>query len=346
MYKWQNDDLTMINNDSNRKKMMLRIASSVEKFVAQKEWDCFYPGCGCKAIKSHSQQRRGALSAIAKHGKVITMSRDPTSTLARSSKYEYPKARFFEQDISKASVFNGFCNYHDTELFGSIERRPLVKDDPEQILALYRRAVSYEYVREEEGMLSLRCQAMALGIEGEDYQLPASWARQQEMLLDSDDIYYITPMWEDGYVSELHWVWRVLPGNLNVSVVSMLPPISEEEVFRETDPFWDWDRKIMACARPATSFTVIPGVKESHVVMIWTKFNDKYMDEYKRRLLSSDIATVKGLLNEVVFTKSEDYCVSPNLWKRLSASEKDLLSYAIIKDNIRGPLQHMPNVIR
>lgn len=335
----------MKNNGSERMKLMLRVASAAEKYVMQLERDCFYPGCGCKAINSHSQQRRGALSAIAKKGKVVVVSRDAASTLKRSNKYEYPTARFFEQDIAKASVFKGFCNRHDTKLFSAIETRPLCKDDPDQVLALYRRAVSYEYIREEEGLLNLRCQAMALGIEGEDFQLPASCARQQEMLLDSDDIYYIDPMWADDYVNELNWVWRVLPGNVNVSMTSMMPPITEEEVFKETDPFWDWDNKVMACARPATSFTLIPGELESHAIMIWTKFNDKYMNDYKSRLLSSDDSVVKGLLNEVVFAKSEDYCVSPKLWKRLSNSERDLLSYAIIKDNFRGLLNRMPNVI-
>lgn len=277
---------------------------------------------------------------------MIVSSRDPITIMNECTRHGFPRAKFFEQDIANASVFDGFCNKHDTELFAAIERRPLVKDDPEQVLAFYRRAVVHEYYREEQCSRYLLCNNVANRIEKVDDQITLDYYIQQEMLLDSDWENYIMPMWDPGHICELGWVWRVFAGNLNVSMVSMMPPISEQKVFRVTDPYFDIANRRMSCARPAVSVTVVPGVRESHVIMVWNKLNDRYMDEWKARLSSDDNEIVSEFINECIFTKSEDYCVNPDFWERIPDDVKERLSYAMLKESVwRPPMSEIPKVI-
>lgn len=323
-----------------------RAAKAAYDFVQQNDLGCLYPGCECSAIRSHSQQRHGALDVIARNGKVVVASRDPISVMNESTKYGAMHAKFFEQDIAKASVFNGFCNKHDTELFSSIETRPLEKDNPDQVLAFYRRAVSHEYVREEDCCRYLLCNNLANRIEELEDRFSIGFYVQQQMLLDSDQEYYIDPMWQADHIKELNWVWRVFPLNLKVSMVSMMPPISESKVFRVTDPYFDIKNRRMTCPRPAVSVTIIPGVYQSHVVMVWNKLNDRYMDEWTGRLLSDDDEVVFEFLDECVFTKSEDYCISPDFWNQIPTSTKDQLAYAMIKESMgRPPIPEIPKVL-
>lgn len=328
------------------KAKVYRAAKAAYDFVQQNNLGCLYPGCECSAIKSHSQQRRGALDAIARCGKVVVTSRDPISIMNESSKHGSVHAKFFEQDIAKASVFNGFCNKHDMEIFSAIETRPLVKDDPDQVLAFYRRAVSHEYVREEDSCRYLLCNNLANRIEELEDPISIDLYIQQRMLIDSDLEYYIDPMWRSDHIKELDWVWRVFPVNLNVSMVSMMPPISEAKVFRVTDPYFDIKKRKMSCPRPSVSMTIVPGKGESHVIMVWHRYNDKYMDEWKARLLSDNDNIVSELINECVFVRSEDYCINPDFWDLISPETKERLSYAMIKESMgRPPMSEIPKVI-
>ena len=55
------------------------------------------------------------------------------------------KKTFFEPwGVRKASTFEGFCSYHDAQLFNRIDK-PIATFDDEVILQLHYRAMSYEF---------------------------------------------------------------------------------------------------------------------------------------------------------------------------------------------------------
>lgn len=110
---------------------------------------CLHPqapnGCG-KIIAAHTLQRSGVLSKIAESGHVYSC-KDGIHHLKETGGRILP-ARV---GIKKASIFNGFCEPHDTALFRPIEtgRLPLGE---EATLLLALRAVSYEVYAKRASM--------------------------------------------------------------------------------------------------------------------------------------------------------------------------------------------------
>ena len=118
---------------------------------------CLHPNagpstCSGKIIDAHTIQRNGGLSVIAQNGHVYSLLRHQ---------------RMFEQHnwdvgggpnkvgIRDASIFRGFCDRHDNDLFAPIEKQPF-RGTPEQIALLGYRAICYE----------LQMKTFALGVDG------------------------------------------------------------------------------------------------------------------------------------------------------------------------------------
>lgn len=325
---------------------MRRINNDAYRFATRQEWDCFYRGCKCKAILSHSQQRKCLLTVIAERGKVVVVSRGILKALNQHFDVNIPNVDHYECEVAKASTFVGFCNHHDTSLFKPIETSQLTPNSEEQVLAFYRRALAYEFVQEQTVYQFLKYRYDLLRENDYFCKKYEHDLIERNMLLRSDINYYIDPMWSDDYYKKLHWVWRTFPENLNVSVTSMMSPVSTAEGIAITEPFMDFENRIMHCARPAMAFTVVPGQHESHVVMIWAEINDKYMDNYKSRLRSTDDEVAKDVINECVFTKSEDYCINPILWNSLSEDVKGELSHAVYYAKFQPKRSVVPNVVK
>lgn len=97
---------------------------------------CLHYDSGIKCneiIGAHSIQKNQSLSAIADNGKVYTISGD-FSDLKKHVGIIYKK-RGIETQVS---VFRGFCQQHDNELFEPIDNSPLVPTDQQVFLYAYR----------------------------------------------------------------------------------------------------------------------------------------------------------------------------------------------------------------
>lgn len=101
---------------------------------------CLYKNIECskRIIKSHSIQQ-AALRKIAENRKVLRLFFDvyEADGMPRESYF-----RFEEISITIASTFNGFCDFHDKQLFEEIEDIP-IECFPSQIEKLYFRSTAY-----------------------------------------------------------------------------------------------------------------------------------------------------------------------------------------------------------
>ena len=103
---------------------------------------CVFPdksNCSKKPIKAHSIQKNKILKHISINGMVI--SGDIQKTLFTQE--------FEEVGINSASVFFGFCNYHDTSIFSEIENQDYIENQEQNFLYAYR-ACALEYVKKIE----------------------------------------------------------------------------------------------------------------------------------------------------------------------------------------------------
>ena len=78
---------------------------------------CLYPSCPDKSIRSHTIQRAGSLSSIAKDGHVLTAINPANNKTIKDWEIIKPN----RVGIKKASTFRGFCERHDSEVFSLFE---------------------------------------------------------------------------------------------------------------------------------------------------------------------------------------------------------------------------------
>ncbi len=108
-----------------------------------REGSCSYPvagvdPCSPDITKAHTIQRRGGLAAIAEKGHVMTVKPSLKDMIETDGNPE-PKL----VGVAKASIFPGFCNKHDTDLFRAIEGKTIVLDQEVAFLFAFR-AIAYE----------------------------------------------------------------------------------------------------------------------------------------------------------------------------------------------------------
>lgn len=89
--------------------------------------------CGNIIIKSHTLQRKGGLSKIAKDGHVYGISRRYADLFATNG---IPPVKLF--GVKEASTYFGFCNKHDCSTFAPIDNAPLAFSQKQCFLIGYR----------------------------------------------------------------------------------------------------------------------------------------------------------------------------------------------------------------
>jgi hypothetical protein len=108
----------------------------------------FDSGLGCdQIISAHSIQKQGQLAKIAEEGHVYRLNAD-IGQLKKSGGIP----AFKKVGIGIASTFDGFCKFHDNELFEPIDNRPLERDS-EQIALYAYRCLTREYFVKENAVL-------------------------------------------------------------------------------------------------------------------------------------------------------------------------------------------------
>lgn len=126
-----------------------KLIATIENF--EKESECLakhFDQKNCSLSKpiigSHSVAISTALSQIEEKGMVYARKMDITRNFhildLNQGKMDVP---FEPKPISVASVFPGFCENHDRELFNQIDK-PITNFDSEILLQLHYRAISYE----------------------------------------------------------------------------------------------------------------------------------------------------------------------------------------------------------
>ncbi|MFZ2406146.1 MAG: hypothetical protein WAW41_13490, partial [Methylobacter sp.] len=94
-------------------------------------------------IDAHSIQRNRSLSSIARNGEVYVVARNIGNLKKNGDNLTYKKAR-----IKSFSTFAGFCQYHDNELFKSIDDFPLTPTEQQIFLYAYRSLCRELFVKE------------------------------------------------------------------------------------------------------------------------------------------------------------------------------------------------------
>ncbi len=89
--------------------------------------------CSKRIIKAHSIQNTGILKPISNNGMVLTLNTMTTNPVIQNS--DVP---LIQTGRKVATIFHGFCKYHDAKIFTPIESRPYISSKEQHFLYAYR----------------------------------------------------------------------------------------------------------------------------------------------------------------------------------------------------------------
>ena len=332
--------------DEQRKELLGAVAHAQQDVgVIEDGLKCMFPGCEEKAIGSHSQQEHGQLDNVAEDGYVYALDRNHINQLAPyffKGSDGFP--RLIKQRISRATVFPGFCNAHDTSVFDCIERSALVKDTPEQVLAFHIRGLSYIWARQRhEWMYAMKVWNHMDEVVG--CLCPNPQVVNWSIYVPADYELLIKPCFRDNAVCNLRWVWRIVDRNIGVSCASAITPMDDRLADKLIGEATDYKERKLKRPRHFASLNVVPQRDCTHVVVAWHKDIDTLAKGFTDRLASNDLKVFQCALNEAIFDKSEDYAVTPSLWESLNDEERKEFECAIIPEHVRGRMRKVPSLI-
>lgn len=326
-------------------KLMLGVNARAKEVYIQLPKHCLCPGCTEAPINSHSQQAKGALSVIARGGKVVTLKRDILQSVRQGIETGRPRGQLQFQTIKQASTFKGFCAKHDTELFREIECCPLSVGDFRQALAFHRRAMAFELRNKTDMNTFVQAQFDILKPLN---PYPPHWEQELQIhriLIRGDYDFMWKPLWEKNPERNIDCIWRVIDHQIGVSMASSIPAITAKQLLTYSNRHIDLVNNTIDRPRPSFSLSIIPQATNTHVVMVWNRCVAPFIGSFRDRMSSKDNTIFAEFLNQCVFCMSEDYCLGPDLWDSLSPKTKSILEEDL---NPEGCCSQMivPNIIK
>jgi hypothetical protein len=301
--------------DAQRNKLLMAGLGKAEKASNRRKYKCIHPDCNLDAIKSHSQQKKGQLSSIAEDLAVYAMRRNVYQMFNTEKKELLAK-----QTIGEASRYKGYCNNHDTNIFSKIENGNLDVANPEHNFLLLLRSVSFEYAN-KRGMYDRQKDILSkighlFSHEGKrNYEASSLGIK---LFLKKDAPYYLSllfDIYESKDWSRIQYNSFSIKNNIGVSSTTCFSPLREDHS--------DWMAKNFEKPQPFISFSVVPDENITSIAFVWFSEMADLCDEFSKIDPNQD--DISNVINTYIFCESEDVCVRPSLWEKLSVPDKHMI---------------------
>ncbi|WP_299022614.1 hypothetical protein [uncultured Photobacterium sp.] len=330
----------MIYNDQLEKQICKqRVRASIGKIEAQRKkpkYKCLVNGCSEFAIGSHSQQMGGQLKVIAENNKVTCLRRN----LYDLYQDDYNgKAKLQEQHISNVSVFPGYCNHHDTNVFWCIEKEPLTVHDTMQSATFFLRAISHEFAQKRTFFdANKKMINMCKNFFNPRYiQLVKQMQIGREKFLENDGLYYLKKASKsvtDGH--QISTVWVQIDKVLPASICTVFSPYRTYDDKMEN---WLYGNPQVMC-----SFNLVPTDDSTHIVISWLVEHESECAWLYE--LESNNELLEATVNEITLCDSEDICFKPSFWESIDIFTKEDIISAFHHESARGPMPRIPMVLK
>lgn len=275
---------------------------------------CIHADGMCNGItsKAHSIQNNRYLKRIADNGEVLCI--------------DFGKIGEGESNIkrvgrNKASIFTGFCNYHDSNIFRPIEEREYLLGDVEQnflfsyrafALAYYERFSSFEFKKKHYSLIAgLRYDENIRRFKGEidEYENHLMIIEQYRSMLNYcldnkkfKRIYTRVLVWDVEYgmaVTRMFFIHRDVCGN----IVN-----DPQNGFATIAPFF---------------FTLIPQNGKTYVLMGCFSKHKKRYEFIDKQIANADVEEQKIYVSNIIAMYIENFFISPHWWEKLDVTTKN-----------------------
>ncbi len=307
----------------------------IEKSKKNKKFQCLYPNCSSMSIGSHSQQRGGQLKIISKNDEVYCANFNLYEAFIKGEK----AFSLLKTNIKNASVYPGYCQYHDGVVFSSIEKTPLSQNCKVQAATLFLRAVTYEVTRKKlidfvTQQTIKNCSNLLSPEITHQYKLQKLG---REKFIKHDLPFYLDighKAQRDPALDFIKTKWVVIPKVIKASSCTTFSPIRDfqERTYHQ------------ACFSPQfiTTFNLIPAQNETHVVVSW-------LDEHSvanKWIEDAMDSNLEQFVNYIALCESEDVCLGPDLWEQVNIFDRECVYEAMQHEVYRGALAEIPRVIK
>ncbi|HDZ3746041.1 TPA: hypothetical protein RSW77_003566 [Vibrio cholerae] len=317
--------------EAQRMKLFRSKVGKAEKESNRRSYICMKRGCANKAIKSHSQQKMCQLASIAEDSWVYSIDKGLYQMFSGK-----PREILVKKTITESSRYKGYCNGHDTEIFSEIENDNLDVSLAKHNLLLLLRCVSYEVANKRDAYLRqqdlLEHAGELMSWDGrKNYEASGFGMR---LFLEKDAPYYfelLDQIESSGCYDGIEFNSFTINKNLRVSSTTCFSPFRTQHS--------DWMSENLDKPQPFVSLSVVPTLDKTHVSFCWFKEFSQHCSEF--RLLTPESANIIELINMYIFTESEDVCVAPSLWEKLTSSERQQI-YKHMGNS--DTLENLPNI--
>lgn len=296
-------------------------------FDSKKYCSASFDDKNCKLpIKgAHTVQRGRVLSSMAKDGHVGTFYRNING---------FQQLRDIKTGIKKeASIFYGFCEYHDTELFKGIELNEFIAT-PENCWASSYRAVCHEYYQKNAAK-----EAVVWQLENLDkgYDLSEQLILQEQLFLIKRDVFKgfedissIKSKYEkakiQGKYNSLSSYIILLDKPLCLSVSASMSPyynVSGVKIQNLGDPIYLFQHFALSTVTMNDCAAYVVSYLKEHDVI------GKYLED----VFKKDTAFVKSWLMKCIFAYAENAFFNLDWWNNLEDDKKLAIYNLAISEN-------------
>lgn len=266
---------------------------------------CMHPlKCQCseRIIGAHSIQNNKILKRIATEGNVYMP----------CAKNKNPFAPISKWGRKQATVFTGFCYYHDSEIFKSIENGPFDRSKKQVFFYIYRCfAIEYHKKLENYNMACLinkenkiNKKEDFLGIGLALWDLDKVKKIFDRALVDEKYDILTSIVWEfDMQIKFAASGYQGLNRDLKGQIIQNINEIHKniEHIF----------------------ISIFPEEKKSYCIISWFKKNDSLFEEYKEGLLNLTLKERKNYINNILPLITENISINPEGWDKFNEKEKE-----------------------
>lgn len=301
------------------------MADKSRQIIAHRRAQCMHPeagsACSEKIINAHSVQRGGGLSRIALRGQVYYF-RDSMGYIMGSDRLLKPLL----VGCKEASVFPGFCSYHDCETFKPIDTKEFTGTE-EQIFLLAYRALCREVLG-----VQTRSDIVPLMIKMLDGKQRAELEEQikivtQFQILTDHNLRHSE--WEKATFDQWlknrefhrldHYIIQLdrFPDLLCSAFIQ--PWVDFEGNVLQQLPIWD-------AAWQSCSFSIVATDSGGAVVLSWPSGQSPAAVQFAASLNRVTDDRITDAVIRFAFEYSDNVCFAPVWWDRLNVKSRDALT--------------------
>lgn len=274
--------------------------------------ECLFPDkslCSERIIKAHTIQRNRFLSKISENGKVYMPCLKPDFDISLMKEY----------GNAEASVFTGFCAYHDKVVFQPIEDRPFEGSQEQVFLFTYRAfALEYHRKRESDNLLKFFSDHPSyddLTKEGKNgFEYATLDYEDEKKIFDQ-------ALLTHKYDILTYFIWE-FEGESNFAATSgeaLEYDLSKKRIQRLDD--------IQARARHVY-YSAFPENGKTYFLISWLKEYDKLFENHAHVLSSLSPEERRNFVNNTLAFTTENIAIRPSSWTALSDTAKE--SYSML----------------